>query len=112
MATAATTTKPAETAALPTVKPRASVVDVVSLTTQGNGLNLWGHVTPRALADVLDPEYFGNCIATRGGGLFVHDRIIVTTSADSAGPVHATLVVTEVTREGVSVKVLDRSDRA
>lgn len=101
----------AETAALPVEKPRAHVTEVICLTPQGNGLNLWGHVTPHTLADVLDPEYFGNCVETRGGGLFPHDRIIVTASAESAGPVHATLVVTEVTRESVGVKVLSRSDR-
>ena len=34
-------------------KPRTAVVDVLPLTAAGNGLNLWGHVTPHALADVL-----------------------------------------------------------
>ena len=94
--------------ALPVEKPRAHVTEVTALTSQGNGLKLWGHVTPYTLANVLDAEYFQNCLEVRGGGLFRHDRIIITASAETDSPEHVTLVVTEVTKGNVAVKALDR----
>ncbi len=96
-----------------TEKPRAVVVDVLPLTAAGNGLNLWGHVTPHALADVLGPGYFDACQAACGGGLYRHDRIVCTASAETDSPEHATLVVVDAGRaRGVRVEILKEAGRA
>ena len=93
-------------------KPRTAVVDVLPLTAAGNGLNLWGHVTPHALADVLGPGYFDACQEANGGGLYRHDRIVCTASAETGSPEHATLVVVDEDRAGgVRVEILKEAAR-
>lgn len=91
-------------------KPRAAVVDVLPLTAAGNGLNLWGHVTPHALADVLGPGYFDACHEANGGGLYRHDRIVCAASAETDSPEHATLVVVDADG-GVRVEILKEAAR-
>ena len=98
-----------ETAIVETVpvrKPYASVVDVRRLS-DAQGITLWGHLSPHAMADVLAPGYFDLLTERRGGGLLPHDRIIVTASAETDSPEHATLIVVDTDNvAGVKVKLL------
>lgn len=100
-----------ETAGPVPVPPRVNVQSGFVRMTNGCGLSLFGVITDHDLADLLRPGYFNGVKEA----LERFDRINFTTSAHTPGPVHGTLIVTDVDHAsngaGVAVKVLTRSDR-
>ncbi len=86
-------------------RPRANHQDTPRLTAANVGIGVWGHLTTQLLETVLESGYFDLV----QDGVERHDRIIVTASAESTVPEHATLVVTRSEPgHGVDVAVLHR----
>ena len=93
---------------LSTAKPHANVQEVFRLN-DCEGLAMWTHMTAHPLSVVLEPGYWDWCSERRGGGLAVHDRLIITAASETSAPEHCVLVVTHADPVRVQVKLLEKA---